>query len=179
MSKIWPAPKDPRHSQAVAGSHSQFQTLPHIPEYSQMLLTNKQPTKQTTKQSNQPEQQTKKQAKQQSAGAFWSISRAFWSVQGGVLDIFGLKQMSDARAMIFLCAAKPNRARKDIFARAMNEFWGRPQRARHSRPKRASETVRPKCAPETVRGSENATTSASLICKTSENDLKRFPIFYV
>ena len=98
---------------------------------------------------------------------------------GGVLDIFGFKQMSDARAMIFLCAAKPNRARKDILARAMNEFWGRPQRARHSRPKRASETVRPKCASETVRGSENAITSVSLICKTLENDLKRFPIFYV
>ena len=144
-----------------------------------MLLTNKQPTKQTTKQSNQPEQQAKKQAKQQSAGAFWSISRAFWSVQGGVLDIFGLKQMSDARAMIFLCAAKPNRARKDIFARAMNEFWGRPQRARHSRPKRRARTLRPKWASETARGSENAITSVSLICKTSENDLKRFPIFYV
>ena len=87
-----------RSSRILPDALRQFQTLPDIPEYSQMLLTNKQSTKQTTKQSNQPEQQAKKQAKQQSAGAFWSILRAFWSVQGGVLDIFGLEQMSDARA---------------------------------------------------------------------------------
>ena len=42
--------------------------------------------------------------------------RAFWSVQGGVLDHFGFKQKSDARAMIFLGAAKANRMREHIFA---------------------------------------------------------------
>ena len=113
------------------------------------------------------------------SGAFWSILRAFWSVQGGVLDHFGFKQKSDARAMIFLGAAKANRMRKHIFARAINEFWGRPQRARHSRPKRRARNLRPKCASEAARVSENAITSVSLINKTRENDLKRFPILYV
>ena len=42
--------------------------------------------------------------------------RAFWSVQGGVLDHFGFKQKSDARAIIFLGAAKANRMRKHSFA---------------------------------------------------------------
>ena len=82
--------------------------------------------------------------------------RAFWSVQGGVLDHFGFKQKSDARAMIFLGAAKANRMRKHIFARAINKFWGRLQRARHSRPKRRARNLRPKCASETARVSENA-----------------------
>ena len=50
---------------------------------------------------------------------------------GSVLDHFWLKQKSDARAMIFLGAAKAkaNRMRKHIFARAINEFWGRPRGA--------------------------------------------------
>lgn len=105
-------PDTPRYSRILPDALRRFQTVPDIPEYSQMLLTNNQPTKQTTKQSNQHEKQAKEQSNQRSAGAFWSILRAFWSVSGDFLDVFELKQKSAVRAMIFLGAAKPNRARR-------------------------------------------------------------------
>ena len=93
--------------------------------------------------------------------AFWERSVGFWRRSGGVLEhsgdvleYFWLKQKSDARAIFFLGASKPNRARRNqncarntqiaratlksyVRVRAMSQPWGRRMHVALRAPSRA------------------------------------------
>ena len=169
----------PRHVQMFSDPPECSQMLSDSSRHSQIFLNTPRCCSQTSNQRNkQPNNQTSQNSKQRNKQSSNLLGRsgAFRERSGASRGAFWIYLGSNR------CRTRARNdfpVRSEAKSRAMNEFWGRPQRARHSRPKRASETVRPKCASETVRGSENAITSVSLICKTLENDLKRFPIFYV